>query len=213
MTFGSDFTNWDALGRRIVFQGTADRVPPVIVKIANRPAKGFAVRADPKLIAADFSELLEGNVALAQDRHRLFEIRGGGRNYNPRLRLVKENCSHVPAARFFLTARRAVATIKIDIDAKKLFGIEAAFCEGNSETALAAIVRAFDQALPNQIAHRVLNFDFVGKIDMWRRTFFAAMANFQELRTAQVVADFASENDRVAVIFEPLRCDVPLVID
>ncbi|HCP90818.1 MAG TPA: hypothetical protein DIT76_02025, partial [Spartobacteria bacterium] len=82
------------------------------------------VRADTKLVTADFSELLKGNAALAQDRHRLFDIRGCSRNYNPRLRLVKERCSHVPVARLFLTARRAVATIKIDIDAKKLFGIE-----------------------------------------------------------------------------------------
>ena len=55
---------------------------------------------------------------------------------------------------------------------------------------------AFDQTFADQIAHGVLNFDFVRKIDMWRRTFLAAVTNFQVARAAELISYFANEDDR-----------------
>src|SRR5205814_8556374 len=109
----------------IALDGAPNGVPPVVVKIGNRPAKGFAVRADTKLIAADFFELLESNSVLSQDRHRLFETRGRGRNYNPRLRLVEESSASISLAIAITSQARGLRYI--NFRAKKLLGIETAF--------------------------------------------------------------------------------------
>src|SRR5438445_350570 len=49
-------------------------VPPIVVKINNRPVESFVVRTNAQLVTADFAKVLKWNVARAQRRHRLFEI-------------------------------------------------------------------------------------------------------------------------------------------
>src|ERR1700682_800099 len=58
----------------LVFHGALNGVPPIIVKIADRPVESFVVRANAQLVTADFAKVLKWNVARAQRRHRLFEI-------------------------------------------------------------------------------------------------------------------------------------------
>ena len=69
------------------------------------------------------------------------------------------------------------------------------------------------QTRANQIADRVLNFDFAGKIDMWRWSDPFSVADFEKSRAAQSVTDLADENDFVARILEPLSRDVFFLLD
>ena len=116
---------------------------------------------------------------------------------------------------------RAPATA-IDIGPEKFLRIETAFRQRDREAAFAAIVRAFDQAGANQIAHGILHFDFVGKIDLRRRADLQAVANLQKSRAAKqrrfisAVIDCRYSPTRMItspVVFEPLRGDVLFVLD
>ena len=80
-------------------------------------------------------------------------------------------------------AQRATATI--DLRSEQFLRIETTLGKSNSEAAFAAIVRALYETFPNQIAHGILNFDFVRQIDVGRRAFLATVANLQEYATRQ----------------------------
>ena len=74
-------------------------------------------------------------------------------------------------------------------------------------------MRAFYEPSADEIAKNTLHLEFKVKIDVWRRTFFATMANFQKLRAAKLTSDVANQNDDVPFVFEPLRGDVLFVIN
>src|SRR4029450_11396539 len=64
---------------RFIFDSTTDGVEPVVVKIGDRPAESLVVHTDAQIVSADFPELLKGNSAIAQGRHRLLRVfRGTG---------------------------------------------------------------------------------------------------------------------------------------
>ena len=52
---------WDPLGRGIAFHQAADRIPPIVVEIGNRPREFLIVHLDAQLVAADFAKFLEWN--------------------------------------------------------------------------------------------------------------------------------------------------------
>src|SRR5438874_9755291 len=102
--------------------------------------------------------------------------------------------------RFFRMAHRAVATWEIDLRSKSRVRIETRFCDRDREAAFAAVVRTFHKPGADQIAHRVLDSDFVGKIDPGRGTELFAMTNFKKARATELVPHVADENDFVSVV-------------
>ena len=66
---------------------------------------------------------------------------------------------------------------KINFCTEQAVRIEAGFSQSYGKPAFTAIMSAFDQTFANQISNRVLDPNFVVKIDPWGRAFFATMAN------------------------------------
>src|SRR5438477_3258728 len=79
----------------VAFNGTTNCIPPIVVKIANLPAKRFVVHSDTEFCRGDLSQLLKRNTALAQDRCHFFQVNRRNGDDDSRLRLVEEHCSYV----------------------------------------------------------------------------------------------------------------------
>src|ERR1051326_2998185 len=160
------------------FDHTTNGIPPILVKIGNGPAKSFFVDANRKIIPTNLAKLFKRNAAFTQWRYRFVQIGWRDGNHDSRLRFIKQNCSRVRAGRVRATHR---ATATVDVGTEECLRIETTLGERDCEPTFGTIVRAFHYTVADQTANGVLNFDFVRKIDLRRRTNFQAVTNFQIL--------------------------------
>ena len=114
--------------------------------------------------------------------------------------------------RVIRTADRAVAT-QIDLRSEQAVGIETAFRQRNSQSAFGTIVCIFDKACANEITGRILHGNLALEIDFGNRSHLATVMDPHKSRRAQTTTDLTHKNNRVSGILEPLRCNVPLVLD
>ncbi len=72
-------------------------------------------------------------------------------------------------------------------------------------------MRAPHQARVDEIAHGILHRDFAREVEPRREAFFPSVADFQKVRRAEFIADFADQDDDIALLLEELRRDMSFV--
>src|SRR5438874_7418894 len=121
---------WNSFRASVALDQPANRVPPIVVKVGDRPGEFFAVYLDSQLIASDLAQLPKWNVTLTQDRHCLVEVFWRSGNDDARLRIV-EQCSDGRAGRFLCARHWRPYIRNLNLRAEPFLRIETTFRSGN----------------------------------------------------------------------------------